>query len=153
MKFFNSYSSTIDERGRIAIPFWVRSGAKTAAVQVMILTYGRQGALFLFTPEGWEQYEQDILSEAQNRSDKFRKERKLYRWACQVKVDRSWRFVIPDELRCKAELGETVVIKGVRQKIEIWNPEYLTAYDDGDEQTPEEDIEDMDSEAPPHGGD
>ena len=43
--------------------------------------------------------------------------------ACDCPLDAQGRILVPGLLRKEAELGSKVLIAGVLEKIEIWNPE------------------------------
>jgi MraZ protein len=148
--FFGSYACTIDDKGRLSIPAKIRPGDPESAkrkgipaVEQMMLTEGFDGCLMLLTKEGWEKYERIVTRKASMKRNIRYFMRRLYQNSSLVRIDRSGRITIPDKLREVAELGKDVLVVGVSQSIEIWNPERYQRYLDGYEQSYEEVAEEV----------
>lgn len=108
-----------------------------------MLSEGLDGCLTLFTEEGWENYKRLIGRKASIKRNIRYFNRRLYQNTSLVRIDRSGRITIPDKLRNLAELRKEVLVVGVDQTIEIWNPERYQQYLDGYGQTYEEVAEEV----------
>jgi len=148
--FCGSFTCTIDDKGRLAIPAKIRPGDPDSskkkgipAGEEMVLTEGLDGCLSLYTMQGWQEYKSLIsdLSMTQRKTRYFN--RRLYQHTSQVRIDKSGRISIPDNLRKLAGLGKSVLVIGVDQVIEIWSPERYEAYMENYGQTYEEVAEEL----------
>lgn len=148
--FYGSFTCTIDEKGRLSIPAKIRPGDPETskqkgipAVEQMMLTEGFDGCLMLLTEDGWDKYQRIVSRKASMKSNIRFFMRRLYQNSSLVRIDRSGRITIPDKLREVADLGKDVLVIGVNQAIEIWNPERYQGYLDGYKQTYEEVAEEL----------
>ncbi len=94
----------------------------------MVLTEGLDGCLMLYTEEGWNTYKRLISRKASIKRNIRYFNRRLYQFTSLVRIDRSGRITIPDKLRQLAALGKEVLVIGVDQTIEIWNPDHYEKY-------------------------
>lgn len=133
--FCGTFTCTIDDKGRLSIPARIRpSDPETSrrkgipAGEALVLTEGLDGCLALFTERGWEDYRRLISHKASIRRNMRYFYRRLYQNTSQVRIDRSGRINIPDKLLKLAGLGKEVLVIGVDQKIEIWDPPKYAKY-------------------------
>ena len=54
--------------------------------------------------------------------------RRLYSMAAACEIDKQGRILIPSQLRDIAGLTKDATLIGVGERVEIWNPETLAAY-------------------------
>lgn len=152
--FCGSFTCTIDDKGRLSIPARIRPGdAETSkkkgipAGEQMVLTEGLDGCLMLYTEEGWNTYKRLISRKASIKRNIRYFNRRLYQFTSLVRIDRSGRITIPDKLQKLADLGKEVLVIGVDQTIEIWNPDryekYLNEYGKSYEEVAEEVAEEL----------
>lgn len=148
--FCGSFTCTIDDKGRLSIPAKIRPGDPDSskkkgipAGEELVLTEGLDGCLILYTLKGWEDYK--ILISAQSSTQKRTRyfNRRLYQNTSLVRIDRSGRINIPEKLRKLAGLSKSVLVIGVEQIIEIWDPEKYEIYLDNFGQTYEEVAEEL----------
>ncbi len=79
--------------------------------------------LALHPADQWESKEQDLLRLSDLQPDVQDYQRFLMSGAAECPVDNQGRILIPAHLREHAGLESKVIIAGVLDKIEIWNPE------------------------------
>ena len=133
--FCGSFACTLDEKGRLSIPARIRPGDPDSsrrkgipAGEELVLTEGLDGCLILYTVKGWEDYKALVGSLSTNlRRTRYFK-RRLYQNTSLVRIDNSGRILVPENLRSLAGLDKEVLVIGVEQTIEIWNPEKYSAY-------------------------
>jgi len=136
-RFLGTYYHTIDAKGRLSIP----SVFRRAAGQTLMLSRWHEGCLCLWPMEEWERYAEKLLALHQESSDPRYYMRALALYAAEVKVDTHGRIMIPEYLREFAALERDVVVGGVFNHIEIWNPDRLAKYLDGGKRSFEESSE------------
>lgn len=116
--FFGHYEHTIDDKGRLTIPFRFRD----LLVEGAYVTLGFDGNLIVMTSAYFTQIAERInalsLTDASNRL--------LQRWffssADRVEVDRTGRILIPQFLRQRLNLESTAYVVGAGRYFEIWSP-------------------------------
>jgi MraZ protein len=130
--FVGQYSTTMDDKGRFALPARLRhvKGASGKALLSgnLILTKGLEGCLSLYPESEWAEI-QDRLSTLNFTQRDFRYfSRRFYSSASSVSPDRSGRILIPAHLVQEAALGRELLVIGVNRSVEIWNPERYRYY-------------------------
>lgn len=122
LMFLGLYEHSIDEKGRMTIPFRFRGGLENGA----FLVRGFEENLMLMPSAEFERYSEKVRK--QNITDINARElkRRLYTYAEFVKLDESGRILLPQNLRALLSINSTVIINGMGEFIEIWSPEVWT---------------------------
>lgn len=117
-RFFGTYEHTLDAKGRVILPARFRA----AFAEGGYLTENHDGCLALWTPD---QFDRQML-EREERESAGRQERNQARmWASsshEVELDRQGRMAIPARLREFAGLAENVLVTGIINRVELWDP-------------------------------
>ncbi len=115
------YIHTIDEKSRVSMPAKFRKelGKK------IIITPGLGECLFIFTTKEWEKVSRK-LSDSDNdlsflSADQRNFNRYMFGRAAEVEIDSIGRILIPEFLKTRIGLKETVAIVGVKDRVEVWN--------------------------------
>jgi MraZ protein len=118
--FLGSYRHQLDEKGRIALPASFR---RSAGDEGFVLIQGDESSLFLYPERAWAEVE-ERLGELRRRNPEARSQvLSLTANAVEVVPDKQGRILIPERLQRAARLEGEVLIVGVLEKIEIWNPD------------------------------
>ena len=129
--FKGSYEYSVDKKGRINIPSRLRKYVSAEANDTFVVTRGYERCLFVYPLDEWNRLEQSIrqLSATDPRHRFFM--RTLLERATETQLDGQSRVTIPRELLQFAGIENEVLILGVLEHIEVWNPivyqEYLKA--------------------------
>ncbi|MHB8438920.1 MAG: division/cell wall cluster transcriptional repressor MraZ [Acidimicrobiales bacterium] len=117
-RFFGTYEHMLDAKGRVILPARFR----TAFDSKGFLTQNHDGCLALWTPDQFEKQMED----RESRESEGRTERNAARlWAStshEVEVDRQGRMAIPGRLRDFAGLQQNVLVMGIINRVELWDP-------------------------------
>lgn len=137
--FCGTFTGVIDGKGRLSIPSKIRPGdlesSKKKGIpsgERMILAEGLDGCLSLYPEAEWALVEKrfETLSFTQKKYRYFN--RRMHQNTIPVDIDKSGRILIPENLRNLAGIKKDVLLVGVNQTIEIWDPiryrEYLDNY-------------------------
>ena len=116
--FLGQYEHTIDEKGRLAIPVRFRADLADG----LYLTKGVDQCLEILAPPIWQAKADEIMGSPWPKPDTRQLQRNLFPNAVYLVPDRMGRVVIPQHLRAQAGLGEAVLVAGVGDRIEIWDP-------------------------------
>jgi MraZ protein len=127
--FFGTFQGVIDDKGRLSIPAKIRPGdvdkskkKRIPAGEDMVLTEGLDGCLSLYPETEWEKIQARLDTLPYTQKDIRYFSRRLYQHTTLVRIDDSGRILIPEILRQVAGLQKDVLLVGVKQCIEIWDP-------------------------------
>ena len=136
--FKGFYRHTVDHKGRINIPAKLRKAGDSTLHESFVVTRGLEGCLFLYPSEEWQGIEGKLrtLPFTQGHNRYFT--RLLLSNASDVQVDKQGRIAIPQPLIEFSKIKKEVLVLGVLERIEIWDPEVYQKYLDGFEQSYEE---------------
>jgi len=119
--FRGRYEHTIDKKGRVSIPSGFRMEIQRRGEQAPILTNYRDH-LALHPADDWQQKERGLLAMSDLQPDVQAYQRFVVSGAVECPIDNQGRILIPAYLREHAQLESKVIIAGVLERIEIWNP-------------------------------
>ena len=125
------YRYNLDNKGRINIPSKFRSALSKLSNENFVITKGMDSCIVAYPLEEWQIRVESGLRELSSTSSKNRKlVRSITRFANTVKLDAQGRIQITPNLKEYADLEKEVIIIGVVNKIEIWNPVNLSKMED-----------------------
>lgn len=128
MAFFGEFFYTIDQANRLTVPAKFRD----AVGGEVILYRAPEGCLFLYDMLRFDEVRKKV-DELSGTPDGRRMIRYFYSDVAALTVDRTGRFIIPNEFMTYAGLKSDVVILGVGERMEIWDKEiYLGDFGDRD---------------------
>lgn len=120
--FTGEYHYTLDAKSRINIPAKFRSTLSTDNENSFIITRGMDPCIVAYPLLEWQKVEEGLrtLSSASKIYRSFI--RSIVRFASPVKLDKQGRIQVTSILQEYAGLEKEVLIIGVVNKIELWNP-------------------------------
>ena len=126
------YDHTIDAKGRIIIPAKFREQIGDD----FIITKGLDHQLFVYAPDEWNLFEAKLRALPISNPQARKLSRFFLVGASDVTVDKQGRITLPMQLREFAGITKDVLLAGVGNHLEIWNPDRyneLNTYEDMDE--------------------
>jgi MraZ protein len=106
----------------------LKSNLPEASGNAIVITRGFETCLLLFSMPEWNQIFSAMTTQASYFNTEARNaQRNIFRGNTEVDLDASGRFVIPKRLQEYAKLGKDILLVGLNDKIEIWNPEIYDA--------------------------
>ncbi len=126
--FKGSYSYSVDSKGRINIPAKLRKYVSPDANDTFVINRGFEKCLFVYPLDEWNKLEQSIrgLSPSDSKHRFFT--RTLLQYATESQLDGQARIIIPQQLLQFAGIKDEVLILGVLERIEVWNPKFYEEY-------------------------
>jgi MraZ protein len=117
--FFSRYEHALDQKGRLTLPARFRPAFERGG----FLTQHDDGCLALWPPQAFE----ELMGQMRERATRSPADRHLVRvWAStssEVEMDRQGRIAIPAHQRAFAGLTGEVLVNGMIDHVEIWDPE------------------------------
>jgi MraZ protein len=127
--FKGSFIHTLDSKGRLAIPKKLRSYMNPEAEDTFVMTLGMSGCIELFPKDYWSKHYEKRLENLDIHNQKQGMYiRRVLEYAREDTMDRQWRINIPNNLIELAGLKGEVLLLGVLNQIEVWNPETYEDY-------------------------
>lgn len=124
----------LDAKGRMIVPVKMRGDLGDG----FVVTRGLDGCLFGFPKEGWFALQARIkeLPLANKNARDF--QHYINARAAEITFDKQGRIVLPQKLREYAQIGDEVVLVGMGDRIEFWQPARWEALNDYQEQNEEQ---------------
>ena len=130
-----SFEHMLDAKGRVFIPAkWRESVGDTLVVTLGLLESGSGSCLSGMSVEEWERFSQKLSALPITDMGGQAIRRKLYSMAAACEIDKQGRILIPAQLRELTGLNKDATLIGVGERVEIWNPETLAAYNAASEE-------------------
>ena len=125
--FLGEFQHTIDTKGRVSLPAKFRDGLG----EKFYVTKGLEECLFIFSEAEWTTFSDRLkqLSLAKKEARAF--VRFFFGGAAELECDKQGRMLLPAPLREYAGCKKDAVIVGVGSRIEVWDQERWTNYNDG----------------------
>ena len=125
------FRCSLDEKGRLLIPARMRT---EVAGNVIVLTRGVENCLWLFPPEEWKTFSENLIGSTSLFQEKSRLiQRRMIAPAQETEIDKSGRIMIPPTLRDYADLKKECLILGLKKYMEIWSETAYQSYLDENE--------------------
>ena len=123
--FIGEYKYALDSKGRINIPSKFRQCLSLDNQETFILSRGLDSCIYVYPLVVWQEIEENIrkLSSISKTNRLFIRD--IVRYASPTKYDKQGRISLTQSLINYSMLKKEILIIGVVNKIEIWNPEIL----------------------------
>ena len=118
--FLGRYDFQMDEKGRVSLPAAFR---REAGEDRFILVQWEKPYLTLFPEGAWAGVQERLLEFRRKEPTAWNYVREITANAVEVSPDKQGRILIPAWLQEAASLKGTVVLNGVIDRVEIWDPE------------------------------
>lgn len=122
--FVGQYEHNLEEKGRLSVPKKFRGDLAEGGV----LTRGLDGCLFLFPKKRWEEFVDKLSQTPLTKADARGFSRLLTYGATEVELDGQGRILVPEFLRNFAGIKKEVILAGALERIEIWDKENFSDY-------------------------
>ncbi|MBU0913135.1 MAG: division/cell wall cluster transcriptional repressor MraZ [Gammaproteobacteria bacterium] len=122
--FRGSFSLTLDDKGRLALPTRYRDSLFADAEGAMVCTiHTKDPCLLLYPLPEWEDVAEQLQRLSNQNPQELRFKRLLIGHASDCDMDKSGRILLPAPLRSHASLTKNIRLVGQLNKFEIWDEE------------------------------
>ena len=124
--FTGEFSYSLDSKGRLNIPAKFRNVLSKKNKDSFVITKGMDPCIWVYPLVAWQNIEDELkkLSSLSRVNRSF--VRRTVRYTSTVKYDKQGRIAITQNLIDYAKLKKDVLIIGMVNKIELWNPKLLS---------------------------
>jgi len=120
--FRGSFSLTLDEKGRLALPTRYCDSLFADANGAMVCTiHIKDPCLLLYPLPEWEDVAEQLQRLSNQNAQELRFKRLLIGHASDCDMDKSGRILLPATLRSHANLSKNIRLVGQLNKFEIWD--------------------------------
>jgi len=109
----------MDEKGRVSLPSAFRRGE---GEDRFVLLQWEKPYLTLFPEAKWVEIEERLAEYKKTGAQAMNQVRMLYAGLVEVSPDKQGRILIPASLQAAAGLGNSVVLLGTNDRVELWDP-------------------------------
>ena len=128
MRFMGTFTPKLDEKGRLFLPAKYRD----VLAEGVVVTRGQENCLVVWPPEVFDREADRAAEKPLTNKANRGYHRMFFSAGDEVAPDKQGRIGIPAALREYAELEREVVVIGVRDRLEIWNPDAWRDYQEAE---------------------
>ena len=130
--FLGSYTYALDDKGRVSLPAPFRRGVEDPRF-VLLQVYAP--ALSLYPERAWREVEGRLRNLLRDQPESRPWVMKVLANAVEVSPDSQGRILIPSKLQEAAGLEGQVLLVGMIDKVDLWNPGDFEGQAEGEEDT------------------
>ena len=129
MAFFSSeYECKLDAKGRLVLPARIKASLPEASGNELVIRRAFEPCLILYPMVEFKKLYSKISGLNEFNPEYRMLQRNFFRNSSTVELDNNGRFLIPKNMLQYAKLEKDVIIVGMGNKVEIWNPELYENY-------------------------
>jgi MraZ protein len=124
MTFFTSeYECRLDAKGRLILPARIKANLPSGQVNELVVGLGFDQCLVVYPIAEFKKIYSRIAGLSEFNPEYRKLQRNFFRGNTVVELDNSGRFLIPKNMLQYAGLQKEVIVIGMGNKVEVWNPE------------------------------
>jgi MraZ protein len=123
MTFFTSeYESKLDSKGRLVLPSRIKAQLPSGEGNELVIRRGFEPCLIIYPMVEFKKVFSKISGLSEFNEEYRKLQRNFFSGTATVELDASGRFVIPKNLASYAQLEKDLILIGMGNKVEVWNP-------------------------------
>jgi len=126
--FLGTYTPKFDEKGRFFLPPKFRDELAGG----LVIVRGQERCLAIYTPDAFARMVERVTTAPATFKDVRSYQRMLGAGASDTAPDRQGRVSVPANLRAYAGLDKDLVVTGVIDRVELWDPKAWEAYEEAE---------------------
>lgn len=124
MAFFTSeYKGKLDAKGRLVLPAKMKANLPEATSNELFMREGFEPCLELYPLIEYKKIYSKIAGLNEFNAEYRKLQRNFFRGSTTVELDTAGRLLIPKSMLQYANLDKEIVVVGMGNRMEIWNPE------------------------------
>lgn len=123
MTFFTSeYESKLDAKGRLVLPSRIKAQLPDGAGHELVIRRGFEQCLILYPMVEFKKVFSKISGLSEFNEEYRKLQRNFFSGTVTVELDNNGRFLIPKNMLTYSAIEKDVILVGMGNKVEIWNP-------------------------------
>lgn len=123
MTFFTSeYESKLDSKGRLVLPSRIKAQLPEGGGDELVIRRGFEQCLIIYPMVEFKKVFSKISGLSEFNEEYRKLQRNFFSGTATVEMDNNGRFLIPKNMLAYAQLDKDVILVGMGNKVEIWNP-------------------------------
>ena len=124
MAFFTSeYSCKLDAKGRLVLPSRMKANLPEASSNELFIREGFEPCLELYPLVEYKKIYSKIAGLNEFNAEFRKLQRNFFRGSATVELDSAGRLLIPKSMLQYGKLDKEIVVVGMGNRMEIWNPQ------------------------------
>lgn len=124
MAFFTSeYDCKLDAKGRIVLPARIKANLPESSKHELVIGRGFDTCLTVYPEVEFRKIYNKIAGLSEFNPEYRKLQRNFFRGMSVAELDNNGRFLIPKPMLLHAQLEKEVIVVGMGNRIELWNPE------------------------------
>ncbi len=124
MAFFTSeYDCKLDAKGRLVLPARIKASLPESSGNELVIGLGFDKCLVVYPLLEFKKIYSKVAGLSEFNPDFRKLQRNFFRGNTVVELDNSGRFLIPKAMLNYSQLEKNVIVVGMGNKVELWNPE------------------------------
>lgn len=123
MTFFTSeFESKLDTKGRLVLPARIKAQLPSGEGDELVIRRGFELCLILYPMVEFKKVFSKISGLSEFNEEYRKLQRNFFSGTATVELDANGRFVIPKNMLGYAQLEKDLILIGMGNKVEVWNP-------------------------------
>ena len=123
MTFFTSeFESKLDTKGRLVLPARIKAQLPSGEGEELVIRRGFEPCLILYPMVEFKKVFSKISGLSEFNEEYRKLQRNFFSGTATVELDANGRFVIPRNMLSYAQLEKDLILIGMGNKVEVWNP-------------------------------
>ena len=123
MTFFTSeYESKLDVKGRLVLPSRIKAQLPEGGSNELVMRRGFEQCLIIYPMVEFKKVFSKISGLSEFNEEYRKLQRNFFSGTATVELDSNGRFVIPRNMLNYAQLEKDLILVGMGNKVEVWNP-------------------------------
>ncbi len=123
MTFFTSeYESKLDAKGRLVLPSRIKAQLPEDDGHELVVRRGFEPCLIIYPMVEFKKVFSKISGLSEFNEEYRTLQRNFFSGTATVELDANGRFVVPKNMLAYAQLEKDVILIGMGNKVEVWNP-------------------------------
>ena len=129
MAFFTSeYTGKLDAKGRLVLPARMKANLPDTSANELFMREGFEPCLELYPLLEYKKIYSKIVGLNEFNAENRKLQRNFFRGSITVELDTAGRLLIPKSMLQYAKLDKEIVVVGMGNRMEIWNPKEYDKY-------------------------
>jgi MraZ protein len=121
--FTSEYTGKLDAKGRLVLPAKMKANLPEASSNELFMREGFEPCLELYPLLEYKKIYSKIAGLNEFNAEFRKLQRNFFRGSVTVELDTAGRMLIPKSMIQYANLDKEIVVVGMGNRMEIWNPE------------------------------